>query len=132
MRFFLPNDPVDVPTSLGIPRTFLLDEFVHLWLFIEARITRFRFYDALNRLVYREWGERDARARGLLQLSRFMNRRLVLHMQAVNRNQFIAQPKASPHLDLHDWDKTWAFDQANPVTRAMRRVRAAATKGRRS
>ena len=84
MRFFLPPD---VATSLGVPRTPVLDWLVKVWFFFEAKVTRFKFYDAFNRMVFKEWGGRDARARSLLQFSRFFNRRLVDRVQRFDCNE---------------------------------------------
>ncbi len=120
MRFFLPPE---VATSLGVPRTPILDWFVKVWFHIEARVTKFRFYDALNRLVFREWGARDSRARSLFQFSRFFNKRLVHHIQCFDRNRPLEDGRRPPNVELHGWEDRWALDQADFVTRGIRELR---------
>ena len=131
MRFFLPTSPTDVATSIGIPRTYGLDELVRLWFFIEAHITRYKIFDVMNRLVFHEWGRHDERARALFQFSRFFMRRYVLFLKDLNRNDFLEDKEVrhrSKNIDLQGWDERWHFDQASFVTRG---VRTAAAKVRR-
>jgi hypothetical protein len=124
MRFFLPRTPYDVATSLGIPRTYGLDELVRLWFYFEAAFTGFRVFNALNRLIYKQWGARDPRVPpSLLQLSRFFNKRLVRCMQKVDRNVALDAGHREKNIVLHDWADRWKFDQADCMTRGVRLVR---------
>ena len=120
MRFFLPNTPADVATSIGVPRTYGLDELVRLWFFVEARITRYRIFDAANRLVFREWGRRDQRARGLMQFSRFFMRRFVVDLGSRDRTASLVVKQRPRNIDLLGWDERWHFDQASFVRRGFR------------
>jgi hypothetical protein len=122
MRFFLPTSPTDVATSIGIPRTYGLDELVRLWFFIEAHITRYRIFDAANRLVFKEWGRRDERARALMQFSRFFMRRYVIHLESRDRNAQLDVKQRTTHVDLLGWNERWQFDQASFVRRSARTV----------
>ena len=127
MRFFLPTEPTDVATSIGIPRTYGLDELVRLWFFIEAHITRYKIFDVMNRLVFKEWGRRDERAKSLFQFSRFFMRRYVLFLAKKDRNEHLELKHRTRHIDLLGWDERWNFDQASfvtrPVWRAVSKVR---------
>jgi hypothetical protein len=120
IRFFLPTSPCDVATSIGVPRTYVLDELVRLWFFFEARITRFRVFDAMNRLVFKEWGRRDERAKGLLQFSRFFMRRFVIHLESRDRNEALEVKHRPKNIDLLGWDERWNFDQASFARRGVR------------
>jgi hypothetical protein len=120
MRFFLPPD---VATSLGVPRTPILDWLVKVWFFFEAKVTRFKFYDVFNRMVFKEWGARDARARSLLQFSRFFNRRLVDRVQRFDRNEPLKDGHRPGRVDLREWKERWALDQADFITRGVRQLR---------
>jgi hypothetical protein len=118
MRFFLPTSPTDVASSIGIPRTYGLDELVRLWFFIEANITRYKIFDAANRLVYKEWGRRDERAKSLLQFSRFFMRRYVLFIAKRDRTEFLdVKDNRTKNVELLGWDERWHFDQASFLTR---------------
>ena len=128
MRFFLPTSPTDVASSIGIPRTYGLDELVRLWFFIEAYITRYRIFDVMNRLVFKEWGRQNERARSLFQFSRFFTRRYVLYLAERDRNEHLDVKHRTQKIDLLGWDERWHFDQASFVTRG---VRTAASKLRR-
>jgi ER-bound oxygenase mpaB/B'/Rubber oxygenase, catalytic domain len=120
IRFFLPTAPFDVATSIGIPRTYVLDEFVRVWFFIEAHITRYRVFDAANRIVFKEWGRQDDRARSLMQFSRFFMRRFVMDMQSRDRTAALDVKQRTKNIDLLGWDERWQFDQASFVTRGVR------------
>jgi len=120
IRFFLPTSPTDVATSIGIPRTPGLDEIVRLWFFIEASITRYKIFDAANRLVFKEWGRKDDRARALLQFSRFFMRRFVLFVEKRDRTATLAVKERHKNIDCLGWDERWQFDQASFVTRGVR------------
>jgi hypothetical protein len=121
MRFFLPDEPVDVAGSLGVPRTWGLDEFVRFWFWFEAHISRYKAFDTLNRLIYKEWGGRDPRAKSLLHFSRFLNKRLVARIVSINRNQFLEGAKEL-HVDLMGWEQHWDLHQADFLVRGARRV----------
>jgi hypothetical protein len=125
MRFFLPPE---VATSLGVPRTFLLDELVKLWFYIEARVTKFAFFDAVNRAVFAEWGTKDKRVASLFQFSRFFNKRLVRHIRCFDRNKPLEIGERRAHVDLRGMDKKWAFDQADFLTRGVRQIRRRVTR----
>jgi hypothetical protein len=122
IRFFLPTTPFDVATSIGIPRTYVLDEFVRVWFFIEAHITRYRLFDVVNRLVFKEWGRQDERAHSLLQFSRFFMRRFVIDIQSRDRTAALDVKQRRKNIDLLGWDERWQFDQASFVTRSVRSV----------
>ena len=121
IRFFLPTHPYDVATSIGVPRTWVLDELVCGWFFIEAHITRYRVFDAVNRFVFKEWGRRDERAHSLLQFSRFFMRRFVTHLATLDRTAALAvKEKRKKKINLLGWDRRWQFEQASFVTRGVR------------
>jgi len=125
MRFFLPPE---VATSLGVPRTFLLDELVKLWFYIEAKVTKFAFFDAVNRAVFTEWGTKDKRVASLFQFSRFFTKRLVRHIQAIDRNVPLEIKHRTAHVDLRGMDEKWAFGQADFLTRGVRQIRRRVTR----
>ena len=123
MRFFLPTSPTDVAKSIGIPRTYGLDELVRLWFFIEAHITRYKIFDVMNRLVFKEWGRENERARALFQFSRFFMRRHVLFLRDLDRNEFLEDKDVrhrTKNIDLLGWDERWQFDQSSFVTRGVK------------
>jgi len=123
MLFFLPRTPADVPASLGIRRTrtrALLVAVIGMLFLVESRLTRFRIFHWLNRLMFVEWNQKDPRALSLLQFSRNVGRRLLRGVVASDRNR-VLDVRQRPKFELHDWEHKWALDQtASPVKRARR------------
>ena len=125
MRFYLPRAPVDVPRSLGVPRTPGLAELVRLWFFIDARITKDKIFNLVNQRIYTSWGATGTDVDSLLQFSRFFNKRMVGAIRRMDRNVPLVVPKAKEgesHIDLFGWDETWGFSQAGPIVRGARWV----------
>jgi hypothetical protein len=122
MRFFLPAAPQDVPASLGIRRTPVLLPLVRLFVFLEAKLAKYRLFQAINRLIYVEWNQRDPRALTLLQFSRGMGRRVLRRAAQADRNATLVDAHRPP-FDLRGWEQRWGLRQANPLTRGARAVR---------
>jgi hypothetical protein len=81
--------------------------------------------------VFKEWGRRDARAQSLMQFSRFFMKRLVVHIQSIDRNEPLVVKERPKKVDLLGWDERWQFDQADFLTRGARLTRRKALSSRR-
>jgi hypothetical protein len=108
-----------------VPRTPGLDELVRLWFFIEARVTRYKFFNFVNERIYTRWGAKGTDVDSLLQFSRFFNKRLVSAIRKIDRNVPLTVPKAKEgesHIQMFGWDETWDFSQTGPIMRGARWV----------